>query len=70
MHNREIADPYTELNKDYINRSALGYIWVYNMLPEGVARHSSTKAFQSALQRLVKSAAEQGVEEWPQLLSA
>ena len=59
-----LADPYRPLNRDYINRSVLGYIGIFNLLPDAIfvdARtdHSaSIKVFQSNLVCFVKDCTE------------
>ena len=45
-HGRQLQDPYSQLHRDYLNRSLLGYIWIYNWLPEQIVASASVKTFQ------------------------
>ena len=55
---------------EYIWRSALGLVSVYNLLPPDVVLGSATVSiFQAKLQDLTKSRARQGASDWPNLLS-
>ena len=53
-HGRHIRDSFSQLDREYVNRSLLGYIWVYNLLPEEIVRAATVKDFQSSCQRLLK----------------
>ena len=53
-HSRHLRDPYRTLNKDYLNRSLLGYVAIYNLLPERVVRSLDVHAFQAQCQWYAK----------------
>ena len=42
---RQVLDVYSQLHRDYLNRSIFGYIWVYNLLPKWITHTSNVKAF-------------------------
>ena len=67
---RQILDPYNQLHRDYINRSTLGYIWIYNRLPADITDAPSVRNFQTALQNLLKDHASRNPDNWIQLFSA
>ena len=39
LHRFQVLDTFRPLQRDYINRSTLGYISVFNLLPEKVFEH-------------------------------
>ena len=45
-HSFQLVDPYNDLHRDYINRSVLGYVWVYNLLPQKIVNSKTVKTFQ------------------------
>ena len=51
-------------------RSALGLIFIYNMLPQQVVDCNSVKKFQALLQKLVRIAAEANHPNWSNLFSS
>ena len=57
---------------EFIWRSALGLVTIYNLLPPSIVLGSpDVRCFQAKLQNLVKSRAkQQGSEDWSSLLSA
>ena len=42
-HNRQLSDPFRPLGRDYLNRSIVGYIKVYNELPQGIVSMKTVK---------------------------
>ena len=60
FHRYQVSDRYRELHRDYINRSTLGYISIFNILPdacfvmEGEQLPISVKAFQQNLTKLLR----------------
>jgi hypothetical protein len=68
-HCRHLTDPRGDWPGRAVVRSALGLVAVYNLLPGEIARCSSVASFQSALQALVRSRAEEGVADWQATLS-
>ena len=60
FHRYQVLDRYRELHRDHINRSTLGYISIFNALPdacfvmEGEQLPISVKAFQQNLTRLLR----------------
>ena len=49
VHERQILDLTTEFSQEYIQRSALGYVKVYNALRPVFVEASSAKSFQRGL---------------------
>ena len=68
-HCRHLTDPRGDWPGRAVVRSALGLVAVYNLLPGEIARCSSVASFQSALQALVRSRAEEGAADWQATLS-
>ena len=54
---------------DYLKRSALGLVSVYNLLPKDILDMLDISKFQGALQDLVKTYATRGDAQWQKLLS-
>ena len=54
-HHRHVSDPFSSYDRDYVNRSLVDYIWVYNLLPERIVCAASVKEFQSLCNELLKS---------------
>ena len=54
-HSKQLADPIVPGHGAVIKRSLFGLVSVYNKLPCSVVSCSSVKAFQSALQSILKS---------------
>ena len=61
FHRFQVADTYRALNRDYINRSTLGYIGIFNLLPDVVFVDEdghlpiSVQSFQRNLTRLLRT---------------
>ena len=66
-HQRQLYDPRVGLRQDYLHRSALGLVRIYNCLPGHVVAQASVKAFQGALQSLVVRCAQSGQDDWADL---
>ena len=62
-------DSYRHLGQAYVRRSTLGYICLYNLLPESVVACPSVASFQRNLQAIVKDRAAAGYEDWIGTLS-
>ena len=59
-----------EGKQDYVRRSLLGLISMYNLLPPHVVEGNSTvKSFQGALQHLIMQRAIAGCPDWQDTLS-
>ena len=69
-HTRYLRDPYRDMGRDYVNRSLLGYIAVYNLLPDFAIEARDVKTFQSRLSRILKDYVRQGNKDWSYLYSA
>ena len=69
-HSNQLLDPYRALHRDYINRSVLGYIAIYNLLPQWAVASESVHVFQSRLQDILCDRAQAGAESWWLLFSA
>ena len=60
FHRFRVLDPYRSLQRDYINRSALGFVSLFNLLPDCVFINGeeklpiSVKSFQSKLTSLLR----------------
>ena len=54
---------------DYVNRSILGLVSVYNLLPWRVVATQEVSVFQASLQNLVKEQALHGDIRWDEMLS-
>ena len=59
-----VKDLYEPLHRDYLNRSVLGYIWVYNLLPDRVVHATTTRNFQTVLQSILKTVADMNNDTW------
>ena len=68
-HVRHLVDPLPISAPDYVVRSPLGAVRIYNILPDSIIGQSSVKEFQSCLQYLVAASARNGVASWQTLLS-
>ena len=68
-HSRQLLDPFETLHRDYINRSILGYIWIYNLLPSGVVVCDNVQLFQSRCQQILKVLAKTGCLNWAMAFS-
>ena len=60
-HDRQLQDLSGPLRRDYLNRSLLGYVWIYNWLPEKIVTSSSVQKFQSRCQAFLKSCVSSGM---------
>ena len=69
-HARQLLDPYRDMHRGYLNRSVLGHIVVYNLLPARVVSETSVKSFQSALASFLKDVAVSSFEFWHDLFSS
>ena len=75
FHKYQVSDPYRELHRDYVNRSTLGYISIFNLLPDvcfvmdGEQLPISVKAFQQNLTSLLRLACRVD-DGWQQLFSS
>ena len=68
-HSNQLLDPYRALHRDYINRSVLGYIAIYNLLPQWAVASESVQIFQSRLQNILCDRAQAAAESWWLLFS-
>jgi hypothetical protein len=68
-HSAELKEYRDGSHKEYISRSALGLVSVYNLLPENMLDIQDISVFQGALQDLVKGSASRGDGFWQKLLS-
>jgi len=58
-----------QLIESYINKSIVGYIWVYNLLPQAIDNKRSVKAFQKQYQKLLSKHASRGKSNWELLFN-
>ena len=62
FHRYQVADTYRSLHRDYVNRSTLGYVAIFNLLPDVVFVFDdeklpiSVQSFQTNLTRLLRVA--------------
>ena len=63
-HNRQLWDPIGGGSSNFIRRSALSMIYVYNLLPQAVVDRPNASRFQRDLQKGLRSACEDGRESW------
>ena len=63
-HSLTVCDPVAVAAPDYLRRSALGLVRIYNMLPERVVDTCVVKDFQSRLQRILRDRMQAGCEDW------
>ena len=66
-HYLQILDSYSSVHKDYLDRSVLGYIWIYNLLPSTVVEARSIKTFQQQLHVILKDLASSDYKNWESL---
>ena len=75
FHRYQLLDEYRSLHRDYINRSTLGYVSVFNLLPdavfvmEGETLPLSVQFFQRNLSHFLKLVSLEN-ELWQELFSA
>ena len=69
QHGAQLKDWRERTHLNVIRRSALGLVAVYNLLPPSVVKLTGVKAFQSALQELVKERAVAHCQDWPETFS-
>ena len=70
-HSLNLADPGdSSRHLDIMSRSALGLVYVYNLLPDHLVQETEISKFQGALQeKIIKGSARAGKEGWEQMLS-
>ena len=68
VHSKFLNDNFRCLNRDYINRSLVGYIRVYNLLPQQIINCTSVPSFQHSLQRFLKDCALH-ISDWQNIFS-
>ena len=69
QHRFQLEDSRDQHHSDMLARSALGLVWVYNLLPPKIVEQPSASRFQAELQRLVKDRARARCADWAQSLS-
>ena len=68
-HNLTLHDPRSDSNSPLIQRSALGLVAIYNMLPLSCRSARSVSAFQKSLQEIVTKYAVSGYPQWSDVFS-
>ena len=68
-HQLQVVDLYSNYHRDYLDRSMLGYVWIYNLLPADVVESRSVKLFQRKFHWMVKDLASQDYENWSYIFS-
>ena len=69
-HSRRVAEVSEQLHRDYLSRSALGYIHVYNSLPDRLVEAPTTKLFQGRLQAILVQLAREAFPLWQDVFNA
>ena len=75
FHRFQLSDEYRELRKEYLNRSVLGYVSIFNILPDAVfvadgdINPIPVQDFQRNINNLLKLAS-QHVDTWQELYSS
>ena len=67
-HSKQLHDPIDGTQSRAVQRSLLGMIYVYNMLPESTVASMSVSAFQRKLQNCIKRLAESKLPSWSSFL--
>ncbi|CAE8713039.1 unnamed protein product, partial [Polarella glacialis] len=67
-HNRQLHDPTDGTQSNTMQRSILGLVYSYNLLPQHLVASDNTSTFQKALQNAIKFAERSGIESWRVLL--
>ena len=71
MHGLQLRSIVDGHQKEIAQRSMLGMIDVYNILPASIVEQCPcVKSFQSALQTLASKCASRGVDEWHHMYSS
>ena len=68
-HRRHLFDWCSGRRPNIVDRSLLGYIRIYNLLPPGLVEHASCSFFQRGLQNWAKELAQSGFVNWICLFS-
>ena len=68
-HDAQLIEYRDGSHTEYVKRSALGLVSVYNLLPCYVLALESVSAFQGALQNMLKMRAMTGASEWQKFFS-
>ena len=68
-HSKQLHDPCDGSQSSLLDRSVIGLIRVYNLLPQSIVDKGLLKDFQGALQALVKDELLTGRAGWEQCLS-
>jgi hypothetical protein len=68
-HTAQLQEYRDGSHTEYVKRSALGLVSVYNLLPHDMLAMDSVSMFQGALQAMIKARASSGEAEWQKSLS-
>ena len=68
-HNRQLRDSCNVSSPDYVLRSPLGGVRLYNILPQAIVHQTSVHDFQQCLQAFLCSRIRAGDAQWRTLLS-
>ena len=58
-HSKFVQDNYSAHRRDYLDRSVVGYIWVYNLLNERIIEATTVQEFQRRCQSFICARASQ-----------
>ena len=64
-HSKQLHDPIDGTRGKATQRSVLGLVYTYNMLPQAVVDAKNVHLFQGKLQNSLKKLAQHHVLEWP-----
>ena len=67
-HEQQMFDPIDGSHTRALERSVLGLIYVWNLLPHHVVARKTVRSFQRCLQEAVKRAAQRGIQDWANFL--
>ena len=68
QHRLQLRDPIDGTHSNAMERSVLGLVYSFNMLPDHVIGVSSVQLFQRLLQNGVKNAVRRGLDNWESFL--
>ena len=63
-HSKQLHDPIDGTQSRAVQRSLLGMVYVYNMLPQSVVESQSVSSFQRKLQNCIKKLAKSKFPSW------
>ena len=68
-HDKQLIDPRGPRVSEQLRRPALGFVAIYNLLPQEFVDAPNVSQFQSLMQDALKSCASDNVDGWQDLFS-